>query len=67
MTQDEIKAEHTRRMDAISLLNAEHEGAVGIQRAHLRRIQLLCSHPDKYETSCMGESGMRCPDCGWSR
>lgn len=32
-----------------------------------RRLMRRCSHPNKYETSVMGERTHKCPDCGWSR
>lgn len=34
------------------------------QRSLLRGIQQRCPHKDRYVTSCMGDTGWRCPDCG---
>lgn len=62
----DIKAAYEHHRDAIDELNAVHEGQVGIHMAHIKAGQRRCSHPSKYETSCMGERGVRCPDCGWT-
>lgn len=67
MTQDEIRTEFHRRRDKIRDLRADFEGAVGIERAHLNALEQKCRHPNGYQTSCMGETGYHCPDCGYSR
>lgn len=35
--------------------------------ARLRFYQLRCDHPQGYQTSCMGDLGFYCPECGYSR
>lgn len=35
--------------------------------AQLEGIQMQCKHPNGFETSCMGDPGYYCPDCGYSR
>jgi hypothetical protein len=34
--------------------------------ARRNALQNMCDHPNKFETSCMGEMGWSCPDCDWS-
>jgi tRNA(Ile2) C34 agmatinyltransferase TiaS len=46
---------------------ADAEGGVELVRTKIRSVQSRCSHPNKFETSCMGDTGWRCPDCGDSR
>lgn len=45
---------------------ARARGEVEIAQAKLRAVQMRCTHPNTYRTSCMGESCTKCPDCGWS-
>lgn len=47
----------------IAELRAEYDGAVGIERAHVNKFRAFCKHPARHTTSCMGETGWRCPDC----
>lgn len=46
---------------------ADAEGGVELVRTKIRSVQSRCSHPNKFETSCMGDTGWHCPDCGDSR
>ena len=46
---------------------AEAQGGVELVRTKIRNVQQRCTHPNRYETSCMGDSGWRCPDCGDGR
>lgn len=46
---------------------ADAEGGVELVRTKIRSVQSRCSHPNKFETSCMGYTGWHCPDCGDSR
>ena len=55
-----LKAELERARDVL----AEAEGGVELVRTKIRSVQRLCSHPNRYETSCMGDTGWHCPDCG---
>lgn len=32
----------------------------------LRAYEFECNHANGYKTSCMGDSGFTCPDCGYS-
>lgn len=34
--------------------------------AELKAYQNECNHANGYKTSCMGDSGFDCPDCGYS-
>jgi hypothetical protein len=43
---------------------AEAEGGVELVRTKMRSVRSRCSHPNRYETSCMGDTGWHCPDCG---
>lgn len=63
MSPDEIKTEYVERKDKIS----ELRGAIEVERAYIKVLQMRCKHPDRYATSFMGESGSHCPDCGDSR
>jgi tRNA(Ile2) C34 agmatinyltransferase TiaS len=67
MTQEERRAVYEQRIANIRYLNATHEGAVGIERAHIKALQLGCKHPAGYRTSSMGDPGYFCPDCGYTR
>lgn len=66
MTQDEIKAGTERHAARIEAIRAEMNGLIEIQRGWLRYYQGFCKHPNIYATSCMGDSGTHCPDCGYS-
>jgi hypothetical protein len=46
---------------------ADAEGGVELVRTKIRSVQNRCHHPNKYVTSCMGDTGWRCPDCGDGR
>jgi hypothetical protein len=62
MTRGEIKAKHKEYADKVQQLKDE------IERVRLawRQLQAECKHPKAYKTSCCGEEGNYCPDCGWS-
>jgi hypothetical protein len=64
-TQDEIKSEVAKHKRKISELRAVYEGDVGIERAHIKKYQAFCKHPNGYRTSCMGDTGYHCPDCDY--
>ena len=63
MTQEQIKA----AADAIHDRMLELRGKIDIERAKLGVVQSRCKHPGQYATSCMGDPGIYCPDCGWAR
>ena len=60
MTQEEIKAEYQRLSRALAAARQQVE----VAQAQLRVNQAWCSHPDRFQTSTMGELGSKCPDCG---
>ncbi|KKR03246.1 MAG: hypothetical protein UT31_C0026G0004 [Parcubacteria group bacterium GW2011_GWF2_39_13b] len=62
MTQKEIKAKHEEYAGKIQELKEEIEK---VQLAW-RQLQAKCKHPKAYRTTCCGEEGHYCPDCGWS-
>lgn len=62
MTKDEIV--ETRKK--LSRLMAEANSEVERIALEIRILHTRCEHPDKFKSSCMGESCMVCPDCGWS-
>ena len=41
-------------------------GETAAALARLNSLQVLCKHPGIYSTSCMGDRGHYCPDCGYS-
>jgi hypothetical protein len=43
---------------------AEAQGGVDLVRTKIRSVQSRCSHPRRFTTSCMGDTGWHCPDCG---
>jgi len=53
-----VELEHAR--DVL----ADAQGGVELVVTKIRSVQSRCSHPNKFETSCMGDTGWRCPDCG---
>lgn len=60
MTQEEIQEEGQKLEAKMNEANAEVQRvALEMQILHTR-----CLHPDKFETSSMGESYYKCPDCG---
>jgi transposase-like protein len=70
MTQDEIKKKYAASQQLISACHddiADAQALIAAERALLVAVQRRCKHPDGYETSTMGDSGFRCPDCGYSR
>lgn len=50
--------------DEIIDIQMECEGRIGVLRARIRAIQMKCNHIRIRATSCMGDSGTWCPDCG---
>lgn len=50
--------------DAIRARIRELRGEIRIEEARLGVVRARCSHPHIYETSCMGDLGTHCPDCG---
>lgn len=63
MTQDEIKAQRQVHRDRILDL----QGEINVERARIGVLVAKCKHPKGYATSCMGDSGWSCPDCGYAR
>jgi len=55
-----LKAELERARDVL----AEAEGKVDLVRTKIRSVRNRCPHPNRFATSCMGDTGWRCPDCG---
>jgi len=55
-----LNAELERALDVL----AEARAGVELVRTKIRSVQERCRHPDKFETSCMGDKGWHCPDCG---
>jgi hypothetical protein len=55
-----LKAELETALDML----ADAVGAVELVRTKIRSAQSRCSHPNRFETCCMGETGWHCPDCG---
>lgn len=62
MTQKQIRRAAMDAKDEIKRCRGEVEVAI----AKWRVVIAQCSHPDTYKTSCMGDSGTHCPDCGHS-
>jgi tRNA(Ile2) C34 agmatinyltransferase TiaS len=54
----EIKKHLKLRDKAIAEMNACY--------ARLEGYAHFCNHANGYETSCMGERGFKCPDCGYN-
>lgn len=42
-------------------------GEIKANAARLEPYYNKCGHPNGYKTSCMGESGFYCPECGYDR
>lgn len=57
--REEIKRQGRIRDRATAEIHAQH--------ARLVPYQDQCQHPNGYETSCMGDSGFRCEECGYER
>lgn len=62
MTRQEIRREHKEIVERRRSLNRDMERLM----LEWRQLQLECDHKDKYQTSTMGDLGVRCPDCGYS-
>lgn len=62
MTSEEIRKERERLEAEIRKLKLQMEH-LRLDRKHL---ELECTHPHQHTTSCMGELGTHCPDCGMS-
>ena len=63
MTQQQIKSEYQAIRERMRVLEQELDA----ERARIKVNQAYCRHPNGYPTSCMGDSGYHCPDCGHSR
>ena len=62
-TQEEVATDCKEVRDRISQLRLEIE----VEKVHLQALQLVCSHPDSYSHTIMGEDSWRCPTCGKAR
>lgn len=62
-TQAEIISERERLSAEIKELGYQQE----ILRAHMAVLQQRCKHPNMKTYYVMAESGMTCPDCGYTR
>lgn len=62
MKREEIQRKHKDIVKRRKALNREIEKLL----LEWRQLQLECNHENKYPTSVMGDSGVHCPDCGYS-
>lgn len=62
VNQGEIRAKHQEYEKKMQELKDEIEQ---LQLAW-RQLQAKCKHPNAHATTCCGEDGSYCPDCGWS-
>jgi hypothetical protein len=62
MTQEEIKTKNEILKEEL----ADAKMIVDEIRGKLEALRNRCRHPNKYKTSFMGDSGVHCPDCGYS-
>ncbi|MBI2065346.1 MAG: hypothetical protein HYT62_04855 [Candidatus Yanofskybacteria bacterium] len=62
MTLSEIRRKHKEIVERRKALNNEMQKLL----LEWQQLQLECDHKNKYQTSCMGELGTHCPDCGYS-
>lgn len=67
MTPAKIRAKYHRHRDRIAVIRAEAQGRCAVEGGHIAGLQAICKHPEGYATSCMGDPGYHCPDCGLSR
>jgi nitrite reductase/ring-hydroxylating ferredoxin subunit len=62
MTQEEIKTKRDRLKEEL----ADARMFVDEIRGKLEALRNRCTHPNKFNTSFMGDSGVKCPDCGYA-
>lgn len=67
MDQAEIRRRYQEAKGQIEKAKLEYELAVGGPRGVVDALTRICTHPAEYQTSCMGDLGWACPDCGMSR
>lgn len=62
MKQEEIKAKNEALREELADARMVVDEIVG----RIRALQKRCNHPDKFKTSFMGDTGIKCPDCGYA-
>lgn len=62
MTQKEIRQRHQDIVRRRKQFNKNMEKLL----LEWRQLQVECDHPNKFATNFMGDSGVHCPDCGYS-
>jgi len=62
MNRTEIKKERKRIDKKIE----EYRKGILIAHAELRVIEMQCEHPKEFKTMHQGDSGTKCPDCGYA-
>lgn len=67
MNQDEIRAKREEAEAQLKRAKLDYALATGAPKGVLAMLETICRHPRGYETSCMGDRGFRCPDCGYVR
>lgn len=66
--QDREKIEVIRdEIERQVCIREQAEAEIAAQYARLDYFQNRCSHPNGYQTSCMGDLGFKCDDCGYER
>jgi len=60
------QADIRQRSEVIKRELRKAQGVVETIRGSIRGLQRECDHPNQYATSCMGDPGTHCPDCGYS-
>lgn len=66
MNQSDIRARYEAASSACQKARLDFELAVGGHQGVIASLQRICEHPNKFQTSCMGDLGWKCDDCGWS-
>lgn len=61
ISQSEIQAEYQNLLAELR----RHQRMVEFTRASLKSLEILCDHPNGYTYYVMGETGTKCPDCGY--
>lgn len=62
MTQEEIK----QKREALEEELADAREVLDVVKGKLEALRNRCRHPNKFNTSFMGDSGVKCPDCGYA-
>jgi len=62
MEMEEIKSKIAKWREK----EMKHRAKMEFARGQITVYQKMCRHPNQFATSCMGDSGTHCPDCGYS-